>query len=87
MVMTASLPARKCREVWKEMREMVLWDQCLSGEQTWLELGHPLQVRSGNPGSFRFHVMVCALSWQHQPGGSEGREVTSLSPKLCVEQR
>lgn len=30
---------------------MDLWDQCLSGEQTWLELGHPLQVRSGNPGS------------------------------------
>lgn len=53
IVMTASLPARKCREVWKEMRETVLWDKCLSGEQTWLELGHSLQERSGNPGSFR----------------------------------
>lgn len=89
MVMTASLPAGKCRELWKEMREMVLWDQGLSGEQTRLELGHHFRwaleilVLSGVGAP----VMVCALAWQHQPGDSEGREVTSLSPQLSVEQR
>lgn len=63
MVMTASLPARKCWELWKEMREMVLWDQGLSGEQTRLELGHlfrwalEILVVSG----VGTPVMVCAL--------------------------
>lgn len=53
-----------------------------------MELGHPLQVRSGTLVQVLGHpVMVCALAWQHQPGDSEGREVTSLSPELSVEQR
>lgn len=32
-------------------------------------------------------AMVCALTWQHQAGDSKGKEVTSPSLQLRVEQR
>lgn len=40
MVMTASLPAGKCRELWKQMRETVLWDQCLESRHGWSWVTH-----------------------------------------------
>lgn len=87
MIMSASLPARKCREVWKEMRESSLGSVFRADMAG---VGSPISGEVWEPWSFQVlgcRAMVCALAWQHQAGDSKGREVTSPSLQLRVEQR
>lgn len=76
--MTAHLPASKCREIWKEMGETVLWDWLVlradmagvwSLTSEWSSGGKPRFIQVVG-----HRILVCfgdfgRLCWQQQGGG------------------